>query len=128
MAHVAAGSLAELALLRVSTVSSLQSYKRKQTGAQTRQKNDLAHAYQLYDRSDLEWVLAEFRPELARYRLERAVRWVRERERVSVNVWDWAVRCGAAGLVFAGMGTIASLRCGWWPCSRTGMKPGWPAR
>lgn len=54
MAYVHSGSClpgrTEMALIRVANVTKLQSYKRKQTGAQTRRKDDLVNNFHKHSR------------------------------------------------------------------------------
>eukprot|EP00056_Hartaetosiga_gracilis_P015096 m.241256 g.241256 ORF g.241256 m.241256 type:complete len:364 (-) comp19463_c0_seq1:1112-2203(-) len=58
--------LTDVNLMRVATVDRLQAYKRKQFGAPTKQKDDLAHNWSKYNVEDIQWVLDNYRPLLER--------------------------------------------------------------
>eukprot|EP00048_Salpingoeca_helianthica_P001092 m.46514 g.46514 ORF g.46514 m.46514 type:complete len:358 (-) comp11140_c0_seq2:30-1103(-) len=60
-------ALSETDLLRVSSVPRLQSYRRKQTGAQTRHRDDVFNSFKKYAPEDIQWVLTQHRELLARF-------------------------------------------------------------
>ena len=58
--------LTDMSLLQVAAIPKLRPYKRKQTGATTRTKDNPMHTFLRYDAKDIEWVLQHHRSTLAR--------------------------------------------------------------